>query len=692
LGDRGAEVVTEADHPAPGGGLARGDLETRLAAIERRLAALEGRGSRPRDREALETEVATLREAVADLGADVLDLHNQLDRLVSSCERLLAGAAGGGELGRRSSGGAAGSLRRAGRRTLKKVVESLRRLGSGGGGDDRPPKLELDLEVAAETVRRAPRLAVVLAVTGDPAAAEVPAALRRQTDPELEVVLWNEGAGRAVVHGRGGERADRDAPDRAALAGTLAAEWVAEADAVPSKLEATVVELCRWTLASEGLPLVVEVDGGTTSRPRVGWRIEPVATWAGAAAPRRSDLAKAVGGRDWHPAVVTGRASVAAGGGRAYLTRAGRRGRLSHEVAPLAGVVQPLAGDDGRPAVLVLSSAGDGGRLAAWLLRAAAAELRPVVLLVGDAATSPARDALAALAPEVYPAGAWLEPAVAPSLAADLVRARGIRTVLRIGGPLELSGLGDARPVVVDWPLEPDHVAPGADRVLAVGEDIARRARAAGLETVDLVPSPELPGEPPDPARLAAVRAAYGIADNVSLVLALCDLEPDRRPEDVAAVAWRLRDRDDVRVLLVGRGSLAGTVSDIAGHLGLERFSFSPPGHPPAELVAACDCVLSTAERDPWPLSVAAGLALGRPVIACGVDGVRELTAAAGGRSALCPPGDVDALARAVSEALDGPRPRITKKAWKAAADRSRRCRETVLVALGGNGGTAEAG
>lgn len=683
--------MTEAEHPAPGGGLARGDLETRLAALERRLAGLEGRGPWPRDREALEAEVAALRGAVADLGADVLDLHNQLDRLVSSCERLLAGAAGGGELVRRPSGGAAGSLRRTGRKALKRVVESLRRLGSGGGREDRPPKLELELEVAADAVRRAPRLAVVLAVSGDPAAAEVPTALRRQTDPELEIVLWNESAGRAVVHGRGAEPADLDAPDRAALAGTLAAEWVAETDTVPSKLEATVVELCRWTLASEGLPLVVEVDGGT-SRPRVRWRVEPVASWAGAAAPPRNDLAKAVGGRDWHPVVATGRASVPVGGGRAYLTRPGRRGRLSHEVAPLAGVVQPFAGDDARPAVLVLSSAGDGGRLAAWLLRAAAAELRPVVLLVGEAATSPVREALASLAPEVYPAGAWLEPAVAPSLAADLVRARGIRTVLRIGGPVELPGLGEARPVVVDWPLEPDHVAPGADRVLAVGEDIARRARAAGLETVDLVPSPELPGEPPDPARLAAVRAAYGIADDVRLVLALCDLEPDRRPEDVAAVAWRLRDRDDVRVLLVGRGSLAGTVSDIAGHLGLERFSFAPPGHPPAELVAACDCVLSTSERDPWPLAVAAALALGRPVVACGVDGVRELTAAAGGRSALCPPGDVDALARAVSEALDGPRPRHTKKAWKAAADRSRRCRETVLSALGGNGGTAEAG
>jgi glycosyltransferase involved in cell wall biosynthesis len=171
------------------------------------------------------------------------------------------------------------------------------------------------------------------------------------------------------------------------------------------------------------------------------------------------------------------------------------------------------------------------------------------------------------------------------------------------------------------------------------------------------------------------------------LVLAVCNLEPDHRPEDVTAVARRLRHLENIYVLLVGQGSLAGSISDLAGYFDLDRFSLAPAGHTLTELVAVSDCVLSTAELDPWPVAVGTALALGRRVVATEIDGVRELAAAVGfDRCFLGPPGDVDALAAAVVDALDNQRkPRATKKAWNAAAARAATAAGVLREALGRN-------
>ncbi len=183
------------------------------------------------------------------------------------------------------------------------------------------------------------------------------------------------------------------------------------------------------------------------------------------------------------------------------------------------------------------------------------------------------------------------------------------------------------------------------------------------------------------------MRSAYGVPEDARLILTVCDLEPANRPSDVAAIARRLRHREDIYLLLIGQGSLAGSISDLAGYFELDRFIFAPSGHSVTEIVAASDCVLSTAEVDPWPVSVGAALALGRSVVATEIDGVRELVAAANGdRCTLLPPGDVNGLAAAVVEALGSQRkPRATKKAWNAARARSAKAADVIREALSGD-------
>jgi glycosyltransferase involved in cell wall biosynthesis len=373
---------------------------------------------------------------------------------------------------------------------------------------------------------------------------------------------------------------------------------------------------------------------------------------------------------------------VAGGVGRAYAAAEGTKETLEHAYSPLDGVVAPFPREDERPPVLVITSIRGAG-LAGWIVQRLQDSHRFTVVATDGADGSPAVRALTELADRVYPIGGFLEPPVWGSAAADVARAHQAVAILRVDSSLELPAW-DGRPVMIDLPATAAALGDDADLVLAPGLHTVEKARSRGQEVLELVPGPMLPGEAPDPEEAADVRAAYGIPADARLILTVGELEADRRPEDVAAVARRLRHREDLYFLLVGSGRLADTVSDLAGYFELDRFTFAPPGHPLKELVAASDCVLSTAEVDFWPQSVSAALALGRGVVATDIDGVRELVAAAGfDRSVLCTPGDLDGLAAAVVAVADEHRrPRITRKAWKAAAARSSAAARVVADAL----------
>lgn len=666
----------------PAGAHGRAGADNRLTEIERRVARVEERGGGPDDRLVeLSAELAQLRQAVADLATDNRELHALLDRLVSSCDRLVGGSMAGAA-GIRPSGGlreSASMAKRAAHRAVRGTVGVARRLVSGPRSS-KAAAADVRLRFAEKPVVGAPRFAVVARTSADPESGGASEILRRQTDSSVDLVVWNEGLARAVLRPAVGEPTIVEAPDREAVAAAVSADWIADVGSGLRGLHPSVVERCRWVVASEGLPLVV---GASQRSP--GWRVEPVGVWA-AASPdgsgaSTSELEKAVGTGGWGVWSGPGYVSVAGGVGRGYLP-ARSSGPVKHTVSPLDGVVAAHPAEDERLPILVMTSSR-GAALAAWALRGLAADFRFTVVVTDGADGSPAVRALTELADRTYPLEGFLEPEVWPSAAADLVRAHGIAALLRIdtGSNVPIEGSG-AR--VVDLPFA--SAAPGgeADLVVALGRELAEGTRAGGIETVELVPGPAPSGEMPAAEELAVVRSSYGIPEDARLVVSVCDLEPDDRPEDVAAVAKRLEHRPDIHVLLVGRGSLAGTVSDLAGYLGLERFTLAPPGHSATDIVAMSDCLLGTAEIDPWPVSVGEALALGRSVVATEIDGVRELCADADfDRCVLCPPGDVDALAAAVVDAVDTKRaPRMTRKAWNAASKRNRDAARILADAL----------
>ncbi len=675
----------------------RRQFDTRLVEFEARMRAVEREPLTSGDRAtAVEAELRVMREALDDLASDVVDLHNQQATLVSACERILAGAAGGGlDITLDRGIGVRGStfvIRRAARRAVRGALGVARKVfGSGGGNDN--VRLGLDVGPAAVPATQSPSLSVVVQTDDDPNGCDAPAFFGNQTDPETTIVVWNPENGVALVHGGGNPDRTVDAPDRRTLVEKIGASFIAEPMNPNRPLLPCVLEMCRWTLASEGLPLIV---GGfpASGQSRTVLTVYCADHWCDAenptASPAGPAIVKHVGAACRMTPGFQDRAVVWGEGGGAggYLLADTKAGTITHEVAALDGVVSAVDIDDSRPDVLVVTPLSGGAfDVAMWLLQGLNDSFRFSVVLTEDCG-SKARlaRAMAAVTPAVYPVANFLEPSVWPSMILDLARARGVSTVLRIGGAAALELSHDGAPPIVDLPLDSTEIASGARTVVALSAGIAEAAARAEIEVVPLAAVPSIPTDPPASEEVATLCSGLGIPADRRLVVGISELAPDQRPEDFVAVANRLRHRADIHFLLVGEGELAGTVSDIARYFGLENLTLAPQTHGTFELVLAADIVMSTAERDPWPTPAVAALALGRCLVATDVEGRREIAADwADDRISLVAPGDIVGLAGAIETAIDGARkPRATKKAWKTARTRSTQGLRTVAEVLEG--------
>jgi glycosyltransferase involved in cell wall biosynthesis len=244
---------------------------------------------------------------------------------------------------------------------------------------------------------------------------------------------------------------------------------------------------------------------------------------------------------------------------------------------------------------------------------------------------------------------------------ADVVHAHG----LRAGLVAVLARAGRPIPLVVTWhnlvmgrtglaaaaytQLE-RLVARGADITLGASEDLVARALLLGGRDVRLGPVAAAP--PRLPARVPlAVREELG-ADGRPLVLAVGRLHPQKGYDVLVAAAARwARRQPPPLVLVAGTGpSEAQVRADVARTGAPVRLL----GHREdvAELMAAADVVVLPSRWEARSLVAQEALHAGRPLVATAVGGLPGLL---GDGAALVPPGDVDALDRAVTELLDDP-------------------------------------
>ena len=161
-------------------------------------------------------------------------------------------------------------------------------------------------------------------------------------------------------------------------------------------------------------------------------------------------------------------------------------------------------------------------------------------------------------------------------------------------------------------------------------------------------------------AREAAAPAAPGLVPNgVPTIGMVGNLDERKNPallvEALAAVRAVL---PDVRALLVGAfpdAAYAARVDRRIAALGL-RDAVTVSGFlpNPFPVVHAFDVLVHPARRDPFPLALLEGMALGRPIVAAAVGGIPEMLVD-GESGVLVPPDDAAALAGALVELLRDP-------------------------------------
>jgi glycosyltransferase involved in cell wall biosynthesis len=216
-------------------------------------------------------------------------------------------------------------------------------------------------------------------------------------------------------------------------------------------------------------------------------------------------------------------------------------------------------------------------------------------------------------------------------------------------------------------------VARGADVTLCASVEIQKEAVECGARDARLmmVVAPPLP--PPVLSR-AEIRAELGVAADAPMVLAVGRLHEQKRHDLLVAAASRWRDlRPLPAVVIAGVGP---TYRELVAQIAMSRAPVSLIGHRDdvADLLAATDLAVVSSDAEGSPLFVQEVLASGTALVATAVNGVAEL---AGGAAMLVPPGDVDALDRAVRGLLGDPQRRAVLGAagravaagWPAPAD-----------------------
>ncbi|HEX5741378.1 MAG TPA: glycosyltransferase family 4 protein [Pilimelia sp.] len=241
----------------------------------------------------------------------------------------------------------------------------------------------------------------------------------------------------------------------------------------------------------------------------------------------------------------------------------------------------------------------------------------------------------------------------------DVVHAHG----LRAGFVAALARTG--RPLVVTWHnaslaggvravlhAATEHVVARAAAVtLGASADLVARARACGARDARLGPV-AAPPLPPPARPAAAVRADLGVAAAAPLLLSVGRLHPQKRYDVLVAAAARWRDRRPApQVVVAGEGPQR---ADLAARIAAAAAPVRLLGHrlDVADLLGAADIAVVTSAWEARQLFAQEALRAGVPLVATDTGGIPELV---GDAAVLTPPGDADALDRAVRALLDDP-------------------------------------
>ena len=240
---------------------------------------------------------------------------------------------------------------------------------------------------------------------------------------------------------------------------------------------------------------------------------------------------------------------------------------------------------------------------------------------------------------------------------------------------------------VADRLLEPyTDIAIGVSESTAEFVRTARLVRPERVKVVYLGAPLEEFGRVRPPGEVAAARAELGIAPGEFAVGTITRLHGSKGNEYlVEAAATVVRERPAARFFVVGEGPLMPDLQAQAAALGLgDRLVFAGFAKDVARVLSAFDLSVFPSLWEGTPLTVFETLAMGKPIVATDVDGLRDVLAA--DRNArIVPARDAAALAREIVWMIDHPadRERLGAAAREAGREyRHRRVRPQDAAAV----------
>lgn len=148
-------------------------------------------------------------------------------------------------------------------------------------------------------------------------------------------------------------------------------------------------------------------------------------------------------------------------------------------------------------------------------------------------------------------------------------------------------------------------------------------------------------------------------------------LVPQKRPQDFIRAAARFAARDEVTFLLAGEGSRRASYERLADELGARTLRVLGYVGDMRDFYAACDLLVLPSRSEGCPNVVLEAMAMKTGVIAADAPATREIVTT-GVDGLLYSIGDVDALARAISQLIDQPETRrvLVERAYRRVTQR----------------------
>lgn len=148
--------------------------------------------------------------------------------------------------------------------------------------------------------------------------------------------------------------------------------------------------------------------------------------------------------------------------------------------------------------------------------------------------------------------------------------------------------------------------------------------RSLGFDpaTAHVIPNGVDRSAPQRPRRV--VRAELGVDEGHVLVLLVATLRPEKRPDVfVAAVVAAHRHDDSIRGLVAGGGEGLRALQLLCREAGPAVQALGPRTDVP-DLIEASDIFCLTSDAEALPMAILEAMAIGRPVVATDVGGVRD--------------------------------------------------------------------